>query len=130
MPLAESARALIGPVAERVLLDLVDETGETANLAGDQVIIGGNAAVTAFGAAPKAGYVLAVESLDITGNAVNIGGDATSRATANNANLGKSASASANLFVTVTHAGSLGTFLHGNDRLVKFALLCGRKWKF
>jgi IclR family acetate operon transcriptional repressor len=39
LPLAESARALIGPVAERVLLDLVDETGETANLAvlaGDQ----------------------------------------------------------------------------------------------
>jgi len=36
LPLAESARALTGPVAERVLLDLVDETGETANLAGDQ----------------------------------------------------------------------------------------------
>lgn len=39
LPLAESARALIGPVAERILLDLVDETGETANLAvlvGDQ----------------------------------------------------------------------------------------------
>ena len=39
LPLAECARALIGPVAEGVLLDLVDETGETANLAvlaGDQ----------------------------------------------------------------------------------------------
>ena len=98
-------------LANQVGSDLVHAT---ANLAGDQVIIGGNAAVTAFGAAPKAGYVLAVENLDITGNAVNIGGDATARATANNANLGKSASASANLFVTVTHAGSLGTFLHGN----------------
>ena len=98
-------------LANQVGSDLVHAT---ANLAGDQVIIGGNAAVTAFGAAPKAGYVLAVENLDITGNAVKIGGDATARATANNANLGKSASASANLFVTVTHAGSLGTFLHGN----------------
>ena len=98
-------------LANQVGSDLVHAT---ANLAGDQVIIGGNAAVTAFGAAPKAGYVLAVENLDITGNAVNIGGDATARATANNANLGKSASASANLFVTVTHAGSIGTFLHGN----------------
>ena len=86
----------------------------TADLAGDQVIVGGNAEVTALGVAPKAGYVLAVDNLDITGNAVKIGGDATARATANNANLGKSASASANLLVTVDHAGSLGTFLHGN----------------
>ena len=93
-------------LANKVGSDLVHAT---ANLAGDQVIIGGNATVTAFGAAPKAGFVLAVENLDITGNAVNIGGDATARATANNANLGKSASATANLFVTVTHAGSIGT---------------------
>ena len=98
-------------LANKVGSDLVHAT---ANLAGDQVIIGGNATVTAFGAAPKAGFVLAVENLDITGNAVNIGGDATARATANNANLGKSASATANLFVTVTHAGSIGTSLHGN----------------
>src|SRR6185369_7944400 len=98
-------------LANKVGSDLVHAT---ADLAGDQVIIGGNATVTAFGQAPKAGYVLAVENLDITGNAVNIGGDATARATANNANLGKSASATANLFVTVTHAGSIGTFLHGN----------------
>ena len=98
-------------LANKVGSDLVHAT---ADLAGDQVIIGGNAAVAALGVAPKAGYVLAVENLDITGNAVKIGGDATARATANNANLGKSASASANLFVTVAHAGSLGTFLHGN----------------
>jgi len=92
-----------------------DVVHASADLVGDLIEVAHDVNASALAAAQRAGFADAIAVLAISANQLDEHGNVTARASANNANHGRSASASADLFITVAPGvGNSGTLLAGN----------------